>query len=389
MSYSVFRVKGITNTEVLKGLSKHNKDRISYTNLDIKSEKSIENIELISCEESYKQKFNKITFEMREKHNKRMQNMRSDRIKSFDQYINNSKNNVACEMLFTSDEEFFKNMNKEQIKDWAEASLDFVIKDIGIQKENILHAIVHMDEKTPHLHVVCIPIIRAYDKRVKEQRLSINQTKYIGNRENLIKLQDLYNKSMNDIGYDLERGERNSRGKKHKKTIEFKREELKKESIKIEELERENEYKFRSIQDMLKGLSKSEDHIKSLIGCLDRIEVKRKPFSHNLSISQEDYGILISLAKSGEEKLLENLKLKAKIGSLEDKLEKRELNVQLNDSKVMKLSDKNIRLKKENMKLRDSLSKVEKAIKSLGVANEINKEIGTILKRENSHDIDV
>ena len=72
-------------------------------------------------------------------------------------------------MLFTSDDKFFENMNKDQIRQWAQESLNFVTKDIGIKKENIIHAVVHMDEKTPHFHVVAVPLInkpcKVYSRR--------------------------------------------------------------------------------------------------------------------------------------------------------------------------------------------------------------------------------
>ena len=89
---------------------------------------------------------------MRIQHDERMKTMRADRVKSFDRSLDDSSSDVACEMLFTSDEKFFENMNKDQIRQWAQESLNFVTKDIGIKKENIIHAVVHMDEKTPHLH---------------------------------------------------------------------------------------------------------------------------------------------------------------------------------------------------------------------------------------------
>ncbi|MGL4874597.1 MAG: hypothetical protein ACRC30_08110, partial [Clostridium sp.] len=94
MSYSVFRVQGIKNTTDLNGLCKHIKERISRTNIDIDLDKSINNIELISCDDTYKQKFNEITKELKTVHNIRMNTMRADRVKSFERYVNDSKNNV-------------------------------------------------------------------------------------------------------------------------------------------------------------------------------------------------------------------------------------------------------------------------------------------------------
>ena len=45
-----------------------------------------------------------------------MKTIRSDRKKSFYEFVNNSKGVVADEMIFTSDEEFFKNMSHETLR---------------------------------------------------------------------------------------------------------------------------------------------------------------------------------------------------------------------------------------------------------------------------------
>ncbi|MGM1976024.1 MobV family relaxase, partial [Bacillus cereus group sp. BceL128] len=205
MSYSIFRVQGIKTLSDLRGIGKHNAERVSYTNLDIDREKSKENIELIQCE-SYRNRFNEITKEMKADHDKRMETTRSDRRKTFEQALDTAKNDVACEFLFTSDQEFFEGKSKEEIQEWAETSLDFLRKDIGISEDRIIHASVHMDEKTPHLHVVAVPIIKAYDGRRKANTWQISRKKFIPTKDDLTRLQDIYNERMNEAGYNLERG---------------------------------------------------------------------------------------------------------------------------------------------------------------------------------------
>ena len=44
------------------------------------------------------------------------------------QMLNNSNNVVADEMLFTSDNDFFKKMSKKQIKKWADTCMDLFTK---------------------------------------------------------------------------------------------------------------------------------------------------------------------------------------------------------------------------------------------------------------------
>lgn len=209
MSYSVFRIQGIKTTGDLVGISKHNKDRVSHTNQDIDTSKSKDNIILIECN-NYNSKFNDIVAPMKQEHTERMKTMRADRIKTFNQHINSSKNDVAFEMVFTSDNEFFDGLNRNDIKRWAEKSLDFVTKDLGIERRNILHAIVHMDEKTPHLHVVAVPLVKTYNKKQNKDVWSISRRQYINGKSQLSKAQDIYNQRMNESGYKLDRGEKGS-----------------------------------------------------------------------------------------------------------------------------------------------------------------------------------
>ena len=78
-------------------------------------------------------------------------------------------------MLFTSDSAFFKDMSKEEIIRWANCCMDFVYNDLGYTKEQVLHAILHLDEKTPHIHCVVVPLIKKYDKRTNTERYSISK----------------------------------------------------------------------------------------------------------------------------------------------------------------------------------------------------------------------
>ena len=49
--------------------------------------------------------------------------------------------------IFTSDKDFFKNMSKEELMNWANETMNFVYEDLGYTKEQVLHAVIHMDEK--------------------------------------------------------------------------------------------------------------------------------------------------------------------------------------------------------------------------------------------------
>lgn len=212
MSYAIFRCEGVKSLSDLSNRGKHNKrEKESYrTNPDIRIEDSHKNIELIKCDKKYIEKFYDITKDYRLEFNERMKNARSDRKKSFYQMVNDSKSVVADEILFTSDKIFFDSLSKEELMKWANTVLDFVYEDLGYKKEQIIHATLHMDEKTPHIHLVVVPLVKKFDKRVNKERYSISKKAYIKNSIHLSELQDKYCNRLNKNGFKLERGQKNT-----------------------------------------------------------------------------------------------------------------------------------------------------------------------------------
>jgi hypothetical protein len=63
---------------------------------------------------------------------------------------------VMAQVLVTSDHEFFKTLSMEQIRCFFADSYDFLIDRYG--QSNVISAIVHMDERTPHMHFNFVPV---------------------------------------------------------------------------------------------------------------------------------------------------------------------------------------------------------------------------------------
>lgn len=223
MSCAIFRCQSINTLSDLSHIGSHNKrEKESYkSNPDIKKEDSINNIELIKCNKKYREKFYEITKEYKKEHDEKMKNTRKDRYKSFDQMVDDSKSCVADEMVFTSDPEFFKDMTKDEILKWANTCMEFVYNDLGYTKEQIVHATIHMDEKTPHLHCVVVPLVKKYDKRANKEKYSISKREYIKDKIHLSVLQDKNHERLTQAGLKLERGEKGT-GTKHLTTQQLK-----------------------------------------------------------------------------------------------------------------------------------------------------------------------
>lgn len=156
MNYTIFRSEPIYTLKDLAQIGSHNKrEKKAYnSNSDIKLELTKNNIELVPLNSKYVKGFHELTKEYKLEHNGRMETEREDRKRTYSQMLDRSKNMVADELLFTASPGFFKNMSNRDIQKWANTCMEFVYQDLGYKKEQVLHATVHMNEKTPHIHCV-------------------------------------------------------------------------------------------------------------------------------------------------------------------------------------------------------------------------------------------
>ena len=223
LNYAIFRSEPIYTIPDLAQIGSHNKrEKKAYqSNKDIKINLSKNNIELVPLNVKYVKGFDELTKEYKKEHEERMKTERADRKKRYHEMLNSSKNVVADELVMTASHNFFKDMSREQIKDWADTCMDFVYNDLGYKKEQILHATIHLDEETPHIHCVVVPLVKKLDKRTNTERYTISKKQYIKDKIQLSHLQDLYHKRLTDKGYDLERGIKGS-DNKHIKIKEYK-----------------------------------------------------------------------------------------------------------------------------------------------------------------------
>ena len=102
----------------------------------------------------------------------------------------------VVEALVTASPEFFEGKKKAEVKAYFTEALAFIEKYQA--KDTIISAVVHMDEKTPHMHLCFIPLTA--DKRLSAKEI-------VGNKKRLTWWQDEFWKHMVKKYPDLERGE--------------------------------------------------------------------------------------------------------------------------------------------------------------------------------------
>ena len=102
----------------------------------------------------------------------------------------------VVETLITASPEFFQGKKPREVKEFFEYALDFIQKKQA--PETIISAVMHMDEKTPHMHLCFVPL-------TLDGRLSAKDI--IGNRKKLTQWQDEFWRHMVKKYPDFERGE--------------------------------------------------------------------------------------------------------------------------------------------------------------------------------------
>ena len=130
---------------------------------------------------------------------------------------------IMCEMMITSDNAFFNKIGLEETKRYFKESYKFVCNYNNLGKRNIISAAVHLDETTPHMHLVYIPVIHTKDKEGNEIDKICCRDFWKG-RDSYRQLQNAFHKYITSKGFDLERGlPVEETGAKHEKIEDLKK----------------------------------------------------------------------------------------------------------------------------------------------------------------------
>ena len=196
---------------------------------------------------------------------------------------------MMVETLITASPEFMNSLPPAEQKAYFMMALDFLAERVG--RQNILSAVVHMDEKTPHMHLCFVPL-------TEDGRLSAKDI--MGNKKKLTWWQDEFWKHMVKKFPDLERGESASlTGRDHIPPRVFK------------EMTRLTKQKSK-LEDLLTGInpfnakSRAEEICKILDSYIPSVE--------KMDTLLRKYGVAFTKTAS------ENKKLKTKNAELEESL---------------------------------------------------------------------
>ena len=348
LNYAIFRSQPIMTIQDLAQIGSHNKrEKQAYkSNPDIKLQMSQYNVELVPLADKYVKGFYNITKDYRKEHEERQKTEREDRKKKFNIMLDNSRNVVADELLFTASNRFFRNMSNEDLMKWANTCMEFVYKDLGYTKEQVLHATLHVDEKTPHIHCVVVPLIKKLDNRTKTERYTISKKQYIKDKIHLSQLQDKYHQRLTEKGFDLERGIKGS----DNENINIK--ELKKITKKLN-LDLNN--KTQRLSNSVKNLQDKMKSNKNVLFDKEYVKIKKDTFDTMNKVIDDATNVMNLQPK------LEKVYKEVDSYTRSYQSIKRENDLYKNEIKNLELN--NEELYEKNRKLTNQINSILKAIK--------------------------
>ena len=220
MSYAIIRNEKYTRSSLM-GIYRHNERKnTSYTNKNINHQNTYKNYAIKKCDTNYLKKFDQI----------RQENNLKGWIKK--------NSNVICEYIITSDSEYFNSIGEEETQRFFKTAYNFVKSYKNLGEKYILSANVHLDEATPHLHLVFIPVVHSLDKKSGKVTDKICCSDFWKGRDSYKILQDNFHRYMVRAGFDLERGVEGDRKnipiEKYKELTNYEMQEYKMQSINLE-----------------------------------------------------------------------------------------------------------------------------------------------------------
>jgi ribosomal silencing factor RsfS len=194
MGYGVLHCVKVKTGAIGGIASHHTRAHESKTNLDIDQTRTAQNYVLVTTDK-IQQRLNARLKELQATTKTgKARKMRSDAVAAYDFVVSASPEEMA-------------KMSPERQKQYFKNATNLFKSRYG--EKNVITAVVHMDEKTPHLHLLLVP--------EKDGRVS---AKALFNKQEMRDLQDNFYKQVSSQ-FELERGKVGSKVK-HIETLDFK-----------------------------------------------------------------------------------------------------------------------------------------------------------------------
>ncbi|WP_176586581.1 MobV family relaxase [Priestia megaterium] len=276
--YGIIRMQKFHKDAIL-GIQKHNqREGENSKNKDIDSTRTMLNYDFVN--------------EDKIKYHEEIKKMTATRVK---RKIRNDAVLVA-EFFVSASPEYMHAMSPDEQRKYFEASLDHIAGKYG--QQNILYAVVHNDEATPHMHVGFVPI-------TDDRRLAAKE--YFHGKTKIRRIQDDFHNYMNKRGYDIERGEPSEL--QHKSVHEFKKQEREKELKHLQQLVAHKEKELQQMDNLVELKSappveiRSERRIEELCSQPLEVEAAKSVMGSKVKVEESDFHELMSFTRELQQTL--------------------------------------------------------------------------------------
>ena len=297
MSYTVLHLEKAKGND--SAMSAHIERTIHPKNAD--ASRSHLNKELIIYPESVKNRTSAIQYRLDNAHLKRKIGTNQVR---------------AIRVLLSGTHEVMKTIEEnKQLNNWCNDNLNWIKETFG--EENLVSAVLHMDEKTPHIHATIIPIVTGERRKANDsqtyKKKNLNDNRLCADdimaRNKLKHYQNTYAMAM--AKYGLRRGIEGSEAK-HISTTEYYRNL----HLQNQQLEQEKNNKQSELKSIEKNIS-SKKVIESFTNALTGSKTKR--------LEQENEQMKSKLNTINTSNDREKKKLQESVSKLENTLEKQNM----------------------------------------------------------------
>ena len=211
----------------------------------------------------------------------------------------------VVEALITATPEFFQGKKKSEIKAYFQEALTFIQQNQD--PKTIISAVVHMDEKTPHMHLSFVPL-------TPDGRLSAKEI--VGNKKKLSRWQDKFWEHMVKKYPDLERGESASQtGRNYIPPRLFK------EAVHLNRM-KEQIMALMADTNLLNKKAKTEELealLKKYVPGVEDMRTKLKKYSRAYSeLREENARLEERLSSATEHSIRKKMEVQRKLGELEE-----------------------------------------------------------------------
>lgn len=322
----------INNLEKIKRCDLHNNRKyknnrneeidlsLSKYNITIAGTKNI----TTDIKEFYKKEFAEATYN----YNKKQPDERRKIVDYLEKMDKDSKSNIATEFIFQiGDKEDWENKNLEDKKKTVEIFKKAIpiLEEKGIKTVN---ASLHIDETSPHLHLIAVPIIenqkRGLEKQVSQNKVITKEIlKEIRSETEKVFIEE-YNKVFNDNktlkkGCEIEEHLQIEDYKNTKKVLEIAKKTADKQVLK-EKIEQD----YKKLADEVKEKEKENNFLTNQITKLDtenKEKLKRKNELENSinNIDRENQVYKETLERNKKELEISNVDITEEIKELESK----------------------------------------------------------------------